>query len=108
MNARCAAGGPRRDQATGPAALTPAEIAATIGRVFGKPVEAAIITDAQYAGGLKAAGLPDFVVDAVHGLEKTCAKGMMDVVTGDVARLSGRKATALADFLAARKQAVAA
>jgi NAD(P)H dehydrogenase (quinone) len=94
--------------ATGAVSLTPAEIAATIAKVFGKPVEAAIITDAQYAGGLKAAGLPDFAVEAIVGIAQTGAKGMLDVVTGDVERLSGRKPVSLADFLAARKQAVAA
>jgi NAD(P)H dehydrogenase (quinone) len=93
---------------TGAASLTPAEIAATIGTVFGKKVEAAIITDAQYAGGLKAAGLPDFVVDAILGIEQTAAKGMLDVVTGDIERLSGKKPVALADFLAVRKDKVAA
>ena len=93
---------------TGGASLTPAEIAATIGKVFGKKVEAAIITDDQYAGGLKAAGLPDFVVEAILGIAQTAAKGMLDVVTGDVERLSGRKPVSLAEFLAARKQAVAA
>jgi NAD(P)H dehydrogenase (quinone) len=93
--------------ATGPAALTPGEIAATIGAVFGKKVDAALITDDQYAGGLKAAGLPDFVVDAVLALEQTAAKGMLDLVTGDVARLAGRKPVALAEFLAARKEKVA-
>jgi len=93
---------------TGGASLTPSEIAATIGQVFGKKVEAAIITDEQYAGGLKAAGLPDFVIDAIVGIAQTAAKGMLDVVTGDVERLSGRKPVSLAEFLAARKQAVAA
>jgi NAD(P)H dehydrogenase (quinone) len=93
---------------TGGASLTPAEIAATIGQVFGKPVQAAIITDAQYAGGLKAAGLPDYVVEAILGIAQTGAKGMLDVVTGDVERLSGRKPVSLAEFLSARKQAVAA
>jgi NAD(P)H dehydrogenase (quinone) len=94
--------------ATGAASLTPAEIAATIGQVFSKPVQAAIITDEQYAGGLKAAGLPDFVVEAILGIAQTSAKGMLDLVTGDVERLSGRKPVSLAEFLAARKQAVAA
>ena len=94
--------------ATGPASLTPAEIAATIGTVFGKPVQSVTITDEQFAGGLKAAGLPDFVVDAILGIEQTAAKGMLDLVTGDVERLSGRKPVSLAEFLAARKQAVAA
>ncbi|WP_395018353.1 NAD(P)H-binding protein [Dongia sp.] len=93
---------------TGGASLTPAETAATVGQVFGKPVEAAIITDEQYAGGLKAAGLPDFVVEAILGIAQTAAKGMLDVVTGDVERLAGRKPVTLAAFLSARKQAVAA
>jgi NAD(P)H dehydrogenase (quinone) len=94
--------------ATGPAALTPSEIAATISRVFGKPVQAVGITEAQFAGGLKAAGLPDFVVEAILGIEQTAAKGMLDLVTGDVERLTGRKPAALADFLAAGKEKVAA
>jgi len=93
---------------TGGASLTPADFAAAISQVFGKKVEAAIITDDQYAGGLKAAGLPDFVVEAILGIAQTGAKGMLDVVTGDVERLSGRKPVALAEFLSARKQAVAA
>jgi NAD(P)H dehydrogenase (quinone) len=94
--------------ATGPASLTPEEIAATIGQVFGKPIQSVTITDAQYAGDLKAAGLPDFVVEAILGIAQTGAKGMLDVVTGDVARLSGRAPVSLAEFLAARKQQVAA
>ena len=93
---------------TGTVALTPAEIAATIGQVFGKPVQVAAITDQQYAGALKAAGMPDFYVEALLALEQTGAKGMLDLVTGDVERLSGRKPTSLAEFLAARKEAVAA
>ena len=93
---------------TGGASLTPAEIAATIGEVFGKKVEAAIITEAQYAAGLKAAGLPDFAVEAIVGIAQTGAKGMLDVVTGDVERLAGRKPVSLAAFLAARKEKVAA
>lgn len=93
---------------TGAAALTPAEIAGTIAKVFGKPVQVAAVTDEQYAGGLKAAGLPDFYVDALLALEQTAAKGMLDLVTGDVARLSGRKPASFAEFLAARKEKVAA
>jgi NAD(P)H dehydrogenase (quinone) len=93
---------------TGGVSLTPAEIAATIAKVFGKPVQAALITDEQYAGGLKAAGLPDFAVDAILGIAQTAAKGMLDVVTGDVERLAGRKPVSLAEFLAARKEKVAA
>ena len=94
--------------ATGAASLTPAELANVIGQVFGKPVQSVTITDAQYAEGLKAAGLPEFEVEAILGIAQTGAKGMLDLVTGDVERLSGRKPVSLAEFLAARKQAVAA
>ena len=94
--------------ATGAVSLTPADFAAVIAKVFGKPVRAEIITDEQFAGGLKAAGLPDFVVEAVLGIAQTGAKGMLDLVTGDVERLAGRKPVSLEDFLAARKQAIAA
>jgi NAD(P)H dehydrogenase (quinone) len=93
---------------TGSTALTPQEIAATIATVFGKPVKVAAVTDGQFAGGLKAAGLPDFYVEALLALEQTGARGMLDLVTGDVARLSGRKPVSLAEFLTARKEKLAA
>jgi NAD(P)H dehydrogenase (quinone) len=93
---------------TGTAAHAPAEIAATIGKVFGKPVKVAAVTDEQYAGALKAAGMPDFYVDALLALEQTGAKGMLDLVTGDVERLSGKKPASFAEFLAARKEKIAA
>jgi NAD(P)H dehydrogenase (quinone) len=93
---------------TGAAALTPTEIAATIAKVFGKPVQVAAVTDEQYAGALKAAGMPDFYVDALLAIEQTAAKGMLDLVTGDVARLSGKKPASFAEFLAARKEKLAA
>lgn len=93
---------------TGAQALTPAEIAGTIAAVFGKPVQVAAVTDAQYAAALKAAGLPDFYVDALLALEQTAARGMLDLVTGDVARLSGKPPASFAQFLAARKEKIAA
>ena len=90
-------------QATGPLSQTPAEIAATIAEVFGKPVQAIEVTQEQFNGGLAAAGLPDFVVEAIGGIEVARAKGLLDVVTHDVEYLTGRKAQTFADYLAANK-----
>mgnify|MGYP000267040279 CR=1 FL=1 len=89
--------------ATGPASLTPAEVAKTIGDVFGKKVDAVTVTQEQYDGGLKAAGLPDFVVAAIGGIEAARAKGLLDVVTHDVEHLTGKKALTLVDYLTATK-----
>lgn len=90
-------------QATGPASQTPAEVAAIIGQVFGKKVAAVDVTQEQYNGALKGAGLPDFVVDAIGGIEAARAKGLLDVVTHDVEHLTGKKALTLAEYLASTK-----
>lgn len=90
-------------QATGPASQTPAEIAATIGQVFGKKVEAVTVSQDQFNAALKGAGLPDFVVDAIGGIEAARASGLLDVVTHDIEYLTGRKAQTFADYLIANK-----
>lgn len=90
-------------QATGPASQTPAEIAATIGQVFDRKVAAVDVTQEQFNGALKAAGLPDFVVDAIGGIEAARAKGLLDVVTHDIEYLTGKKAITLAQYLASTK-----
>jgi len=89
--------------ATGPASLTPADVAGAISNVFGKKVDAVTVTQEQYDGGLKAAGLPDFVVDAIGGIEVARAKGLLDVVTHDIQHLTGRKALTLVEYLASTK-----
>ena len=89
--------------ATGPASQTPAEIAATIAEVFGKKVDAVTVTQDQFNGALKGAGLPDFVVDAIGGIEEARAKGLLDVVTHDIEHLTGKKALTLAQYLASTR-----
>lgn len=89
--------------ATGPVSQTPAEIAATIAAVFGKKVDAVTVSQDQFNGALKAAGLPDFVVEAIGGIEAARAKGMLDLVTHDIEYLTGKKAKTLAEYLAATK-----
>jgi len=94
--------------ATGPVALTPADVARTIGDVFGKKVDAVTVTQEQYNGALKGAGLPDFVVDAIGGIEAARAKGLLDIVTHDIEHLTGKKALTLGEYLASTKHLAAA
>jgi NAD(P)H dehydrogenase (quinone) len=89
--------------ATGPASQTPAEIAATIAAVFGKKVDAVTVGQDQFNAALKGAGLPDFVVDAIGGIEAARARGRLDLVTHDIEYLTGRKAQSLAAYLTANK-----
>lgn len=85
--------------ATGPHSQTPAEIAAVISEVFGRRVAAVDVTQDQFNGALKGAGLPDFVVAAVGGIEAARARGLLDLVTHDIEYLTGRKALTLAQYL---------
>jgi NAD(P)H dehydrogenase (quinone) len=89
--------------ATGPVSQTPAEIAATIGQVFGKKIDAVTVTQDQFNAALKGAGLPDFAVAAIGGIEAARARGLLDLVTHDIEYLTGRKAKTLAEYLTANK-----
>lgn len=87
-------------QATGPATLDGPSRAAVAASVTGRPFGFMQVTRAQYAGGLAAAGLPPFVIDAVLSIQDMWADGSFEVTTGDVARLSGRPPRSLAEVLA--------
>ena len=64
------------------------------------------VTDEQLAGGLKAAGLPDFLIPIVVSFDTNTREGHIDMITGDAGRLSGEKLTSLESFLEASKPAL--
>jgi hypothetical protein len=68
-----------------------------------KALSATIITEDQLRGALGQAGLPDFVVNAIIDIKKTFDAGYFDVLTTDVARLSGRAPKSSKDVLTAAK-----
>ncbi len=86
--------------ATGPASIGQPEIAAAIAKASGKPVAFTAITEAEQRAGLEAAGLPAFLVDTFAGFQAALRAGAFDLVTGDVERLSGKRAQSPADFFA--------
>ncbi|MCF3640549.1 SDR family oxidoreductase [Rhizobium sp. TRM95111] len=93
---------------TGPAKHTTDEIAAMASKITGKPLAVVHITDEQLAEGLKAAGLPAFLIPALVSFDANTRAGKFDLVTSDVETLSGRKPQDLASFLSENKAALGA
>jgi NAD(P)H dehydrogenase (quinone) len=88
-------------QATGPESLGAQERAAMLSKAAGKPLAFVQVTPEQLREGLRGAGLPPDIVDAVISIKDMWAAGGFDVTTGDVERLAGRKPRSLAEFAAA-------
>lgn len=92
---------------TGPAALSNAEVAAIATELTGKPLAVIEITDEQLAGGAKAAGVPDFVIEHfILPFETFARAGKAASVTDAVETLWGEKPQSLKEFLAAHKAAL--
>jgi NAD(P)H dehydrogenase (quinone) len=87
--------------ATGAKSYTGAERAALLSELIGKQIGFAAIPVEALQAGMTQMGLPDFVINAVVGIQQDFADGAFDVVTGDVEKLSGRKPQDLRDVLAA-------
>lgn len=87
--------------ATGTKAYSGAERAALIAEVTGKPFGFAVVPPSAFQAGLEQAGIPTDFVNVLVSIQHHFANGGMDIVTGDVERLSGRAPTALREVLAA-------
>ncbi|MET9287315.1 SDR family oxidoreductase [Nocardia beijingensis] len=73
--------------------LTYAELAEAISEASGKPVRYENLSQADYAAGLVAAGLPAQFAAALADADAGIAQGVLDVRSGDLARLLGRPTT---------------
>lgn len=91
---------------TGDTARTTAEIAALAAKATGKPLAVVNLTDEQLAGGMKAAGVPDFMIPTLVSFDTNTQRGHIAMVTGDFAKLTGRTPQSLDAFLAASKDAL--
>ncbi len=85
--------------ATGSESLGPSQIAAILSKVTGKPISFTEMTEAQQRAGLAAAGLPPFLVDGIMGFGTALRAGAFDLVTSDVARLTGKAPESVEQFL---------
>jgi len=88
---------------TGPESFSISEIADLTAKIAEKPITLVTLTDEQLKGGLKQAGLPEALVDALVSYESSVRAGQLATVTNDVETLSGRPAQTLEAFLSAHK-----
>ena len=85
--------------ATGPEALSPAQSAALIASVTGRPMKVFETSVEGLHQHLRAASFPEPYFGIVTDTKQKTAAGGFDIVTGDLERLSGHPPRALADVL---------
>ena len=85
----------------------PADIAATVSDVSGKPLNVLDVSNEQLRQGLQAAGLPDFVTAMLVSTDANIRAGNFDIVTDDFEAVTGRKPQTLKAFFEKHRQALA-
>ncbi|MCY1298111.1 Quinone oxidoreductase 2 [compost metagenome] len=83
------------------------EIAALVAKATGKRLDVVHISDEALAGGLKGAGLPDFLIPIVVSFDANTREGHINIVTNDVTSLTGATPVKLGAFLEASKARLA-
>lgn len=89
---------------TGGEALTDAAVAGLVGAQLGKEVQYVDLSAEQLGGGMRGAGMPDWLVEALVALEGVKAAGWAGEVSPAVEQVLGRAPETYAAFLA-RSQA---
>ena len=85
---------------TGPEALTNAEALVAIEQSIGRKVSLVAVTEDQAIEGMRQAGMPESMVQAMSSLNRVIAAGWVAEVTDDVPQLLGGPATRWTDFVA--------
>jgi NAD(P)H dehydrogenase (quinone) len=91
---------------TGPELRTTAEVAALASEIIGKPIDVVQLNDEQLADGMKAAGVPEFLIPTLVSFDKAAREGHLGALTNDVETLTGKKPATLRAFLEGNKQAL--
>ncbi|WP_332238609.1 SDR family oxidoreductase [Sporolactobacillus sp. KGMB 08714] len=73
--------------------LTQEELAAAVGEVLGKKVSVQQVDDATYADAVKKAGVPDFLIPMLVGIQKSIREKTLEVESDDFEKVLGRPAT---------------
>jgi NAD(P)H dehydrogenase (quinone) len=90
---------------TGPGTQSPDEVAAAVSAATGKPIEVVHVTPEEYEAGLRASGMPAFVVDIIMGMERNTRAGRGAKVSADFETLTGRKPKGFREWLAENARA---
>jgi NAD(P)H dehydrogenase (quinone) len=79
--------------------LTQEEFASALGAVLGKEVSVQQVDDASYAEIMKGAGVPEFLIPFLVGIQKDIREGTLEIESSDFEKLLGRPATPLSEGL---------
>jgi len=90
----------------GPAAYSADEVAALASRIVGRPIEIVHVDDSSLAAGMKAAGVPEFLVPMLVSFDANARSGHQSHVTGELERLTGGKPRTLEAFLQENRAAL--
>lgn len=83
---------------TGPEALSYHQAADILSSATGKKIDYVNISDADARGGMKEAGLDDWLINTISDLFTVYRKGYASQVSSAVEEVTGRKATAFVEF----------
>ncbi|MFC4303311.1 SDR family oxidoreductase [Cohnella boryungensis] len=79
--------------------LTQAELTAALGAVLGKEVPVQQVDDAAYAEIMGQAGVPEFIVPFLIGIQQGIREGTLELESNDFERLLGRPLTPIQEAL---------
>ncbi|UJF35817.1 SDR family oxidoreductase [Paenibacillus hexagrammi] len=80
--------------------LSQEELAAALGTVLGKDVPVQQVDDNTYADIMKGAGVPDFVIPILVGIQQGIREGALEIRSNDFEKLLGRPVTPISEGLA--------
>lgn len=79
--------------------FTQEEFASALSAVLGKEVPVQQVDDASYAEIMKGAGVPEFLIPFLVGIQKDIREGTLEIESSDFEKLLGRPATPLSEGL---------
>lgn len=79
--------------------MTHEDLASALGSVLGKEVPVQQVDDNTYGGIMKSAGVPEFVLPILMGIQKGIREGALEVESNDFEKLLGRPTTPINDAL---------
>ncbi|MBD2868586.1 SDR family oxidoreductase [Paenibacillus arenilitoris] len=80
--------------------LTQEQLASALGDVLGKEVPVRQVDDDAYADIMKGAGVPEFVLPILVGIQQGIREGALEIESGDFDKLLGRPAVPIREALA--------
>jgi NAD(P)H dehydrogenase (quinone) len=93
---------------TGPAPVTPTELARIASELSGKPLKYQALSRAEHEKMLAGAGLPPFLVTALADFDEAQSQGFLAIRSPAVLELTGKAPASVKDYLATQRSALTA